>query len=134
MQFQPMTDKEIAEANLIKEDTECFAEVKESTDHVSKESGKESIKLKLNVWEGATNRGYIDAYLTPAFMKLFKHACQAMIGQERYESGNIQAIDFDGKSCNVVIGIQKDTNGKYPDKNIVKDFKKATQESERLPF
>lgn len=142
MNFKPMTDEEIALANLIKDDTECFAEVKEANDHVSKDSGKESIKLKLNVWDNATNRGYIDVYLTPSFMKLFKHACTSMLSQEQYESGNIQAIDFQGKSCNVIIGIQKDKNGKYPDKNVIKDFLIAknisgngeTLETDNLPF
>ena len=133
MNFKPKTDEEIQAAMLIPEGEKCFAEVKESVDHTSQE-GKESIKLKLAIWEDVSIRTYIFVYLTPAFMLLFKHACIALIGKEKYESGNIQAHDFEDKSCDVIIGVKKDKTGKYPDKNIIKDFIERVQVKDGLPF
>lgn len=121
MNFTPKTDEEIQRMLLIPDGEKCYAEVKESSNHISKE-GKESIMLNLDIWEDVSVRCKLYVYLTPAFMLLFKHACIAMLGQEKYDSGNIQAEDFLNKSCDVIIGIQKDKKGQYPDKNIVKDF------------
>jgi hypothetical protein len=99
MQHQPMTDEEIKKAEedrqknfLIQEGEKCFAEVVETNDHVS-DKGKESIMLKLAIWDDTTLKTHIYCYLTPAFMLLYKHACIAMLGQVKYDSGNIQAMN-----------------------------------------
>ena len=143
MQFQPKTDEEIQRMMLIPDGAKCFSEVMEAENHTSKESGKESIMLKLAIWEDTSIRTYLFVYLTPAFMLLFKHGCIALLGVQKYKSGNIQAEDFIGKSCNVIIGIEKDKTGKYLDKNKVKDFcieevkkpaPQSNQNDESLPF
>ena len=134
MNHKPMTDEEIAIGNLIPDGSTCFAEVLEATDHTSN-AGKESIKLKLQIWEGEIRKGIVFVYLTPAFAMLYKHACFAMLTQEIYESGTIAADNYVGKSCDVVIGVHKDKSGTFPPKNVIKDFVKSDrQSSSDLPF
>ena len=133
MKFEPKTEEQIDAMFIIPDGTRCFCEVKEAGNHISKE-GKESIKLHLAIWEDATIRTYLDVYLTPAFMKLFKHAADAMLTQEKYESGDIGPEDYEGKSCDCIIGIEK-AKGNFKEKNYIKDFIKTDRLNDKdLPF
>lgn len=118
MNFTPMSDDEIDTAGLIPEGTVCHAEVTSSEKYISNSSGKESIRVILNVFhEDNTFQMYV--YLTPAYMKLFKHAVQAMVSQQDYESGNIDAQSFENKLCDVLIGFDEYKGQK---KNVIVDF------------
>jgi len=132
MNYKPMTDEEIESANLIPEGTKCKAEVREAYDHIGKESGKESIKLVLDVYNGADEiPREVWCFITPNYAKLWKHAIVAMIGQQEYEAGHIGAESFVGKTCSVLVG-QDEYQGKR--KNIILDFIRGTDAAEVLPF
>jgi hypothetical protein len=117
MNYTPMTDEEIENANLIPDSTECNAEIIESMEHTSKE-GKESIKLIVEVYHGE-GKQKIFCYLTPAYAKLWKHAIVTMLGETVYQSGNISASMFEYKLCKVIIGVDEYKGKK---KNIITDF------------
>ena len=129
MNFKPMTDAEIEMANIIPEGTECDAEVVKSEAYVSQSSGKETIRLILNVFHGEiTNQVY--CYLTPNFPFLFKHAIIAMLSDAEYQAGEISPAIFEYKTCRVVVGLDEYKGRK---KNIVMDFKRRPADAAPLP-
>jgi hypothetical protein len=137
MNYTPMTDEEIATANLIPDGTECAFEVAAASAHTSK-ARKESIKLALSVYYGDMTRR-IDVYLTPNYPKLFKHAIVSMLSQAEYEAGNISAEVFEDKTGRVIVGVEDNVyNGEKTKKNVVRDFLKSTNattaKDNDLPF
>lgn len=140
MNYKPLSDSDIESINLIPEDSQCYAEVLEASNHISKDKGNESIKLVLGIWEDVSMRCKIFVYLTPNFPKLFKHAVVSMIGIDKYNSGDISCDDFINKTCDVIIGIENG-KGEYEGKkkNIIKDFlptkyNKKHEKDNDMPF
>jgi hypothetical protein len=134
MNYTPMTDEEIATANLIPDGTECSFEVAAASLHTSK-AGKESIKLALSVFNGdATRRIYV--YITPSFPMLFKRAICTMLSQEQYEAGGISPEAFEDKTGRVIVGVEDNVyNGEKTKKNVIRDFLKSTTAKDNdLPF
>lgn len=121
MKFQPKTDKEIAEEKLLPEGIYDFT-ISNSEHYVSKSSGKESIKILVRVFKPDGNFMLVDAYLSPNYIKLLKHACDACGLSVAYEMGELNAEDFIGKSGKLKLKIQKDKTGDYSDKNVIDDF------------
>jgi hypothetical protein len=95
-------------------------EVMDASDEVSSK-GNEMIKLRLKVYDQAGNTQTVWDYLLEQIMGKFAHACEAMGLTTQFDSGNVEAADFEGKSGQVVLYVQKGQNG-YPDKNSVADY------------
>lgn len=133
MEFKPMTDEEIEMENVIKAGTTVPVDVRKAADYVGKTSGKTSIKLDLTAYHEGREY-FLSVYLTPAFPKLWKRACTAMISQMQYETGKIDAVDFEGKHCSVTVDVEEFNNKKQ---NKVIDFirsQKAEADNLQLPF
>jgi hypothetical protein len=120
MQFQPKTEKEIAEANLIPVGVYSF-EVVAAEDKVSK-ANNEMIVLKLLVHDGKGGSRFIDDYLLESIAHKLRHAAVACGLESKYTAGKLAASDFQGKTGQVKVRIQKDKDGQYPDKNVIGDY------------
>lgn len=126
MRFTPKTEKEIQEENLWPTGEYAF-EILEAENAVSK-SGNDMIKLKVAIYNDDGNRRVAIDYLMEAISYKLRHACEACGLLEKYETGFLEAGDFIGKTGFLRLGVQKDKNGQYPDKNAVNDYLKPGDE------
>lgn len=129
MKFEPKTDKELAESGLYTDgiyDIEVYeAQEKTST------KGNDMIELNIIIHNNDGGFKKIFDYLSPAFMAhKLKHAAQAFGLETAYENGELRAEDFVGKSGRAHVFIQIDKDGKYPNKNAIKDY--VTGEGKKL--
>lgn len=120
MRFTAKTDKEIAEEKLIPEGEYSF-EISGAVDKQSK-AGNDMIELTVRVYKPDGNFFLLSDYLMEAMLYKVSHCAQACGLHDRYMSGELAADEFIGKTGTLKIGIQKDKNGQYPDKNVVKDY------------
>lgn len=127
MNFQPKSETEI------QKEEEQWAlwprgqydfEVLEYSDEVSKASGADMIKLRLKVYHPDGGTRTIFDYLMPAMAAKLRHACDCMGLTAQYESGSLEAADFDGGSGKLILYIKKGTGG-YADQNAVADYVKS---------
>jgi len=122
MKFVPKTEKQIAEAGLWEKGKYPF-EILEATDEVSKNSGKEMIKLKVKIFKDSGASQNIFDYLLPDTMEYkLRHIAEVCGILADYEKGGLEAYQFIGKTGYCKIGISKDKSGAYPDKNSISDY------------
>lgn len=132
MKFQPKTEKEIAEENLLPVGTYSF-QVIDAKDAVSR-SGNDMIVLKNQIFkEDGSPSLMVDDYLLPTIAYKLRHAADASGLLTEYEAGELRAQDFIGRSGQLKLRIQKDKEGKYPDKNVVGDYVKKSAENNNEP-
>lgn len=127
MKFSPKTDKELKEANLLQPGIYDF-EVIAAEDKTSA-AGNEMIALNMKVY-GDNRIVYVTDYLMEKMAFKLRHACDACGLLKQYESGELQASDFEGKSGKVKLKIDTDKEGKYADKNGVADYVKSESNAE----
>ncbi len=95
--------------------------VKDAIEHVSKNTGNESIKLTLEILDSKNIPHTIFDYLTPAFKKKFKHFFDATGMIEQYAKGQLSAEECKGKFGSAKVKIQA-SDGVYDAKNIINDY------------
>lgn len=119
MNFTPKTEKELS--NLFPEATYDF-EIVEARDTLSKNEN-DMIELKVVIYNGDKTIRIFD-YLLEAIAYKLRHCADACGLLSQYETGTLKGEMFVGKTgkCKVVIKVDKD--GKYPDKNEIKDYVK----------
>jgi hypothetical protein len=120
MKFVPKTEKEIAEENLWPAGEYSF-EIIEAEDKVSK-SGNEMIELTLRVFNSEGGFKIVNDYLLEAISYKLRHAAEVCGLLDNYNRGHLLANDFFGKTGFVKLKIDKDKEGKYPDKNGIADY------------
>ena len=119
MKVTPKTEKEIAEANLLKIGI-YDAEVIKAEDTMSK-AGNDMIALTLRVYSDDASV-LVNDYLLDALAYKVRHAAEAMGLLTDYESGTLLAGSMIGKPVRVRLSIQADKTGQYPDRNGVADY------------
>lgn len=111
-------------------------EVVKSTDKLSK-SNNPMIELILRVWDQTGQEGQIYDYLilndNKFSQRKIRHFCYASGIQELYEQGKLDPHNCENKCGKLLIGIQKDKSGQYPDKNCVTDYIQTDKEVENKP-
>lgn len=143
MKFTPKTDLELKEENskfkpwpdgiyafTVREQVVLGTRTLTTEERVSK-SGNDMIVLVLEVFANDDEKSiFLEDYLLESMAFKFKHAAEACGLLKQYESGEIKADDFIGKSGEVSLTIQKgqkkDDGSNYPDRNSVKDYIKAS--------
>lgn len=139
MQFQPKTEKEIEEENLWPIGIYDY-EIFKGLDKQSK-SGNDMIELGIYIYNDEGNRKIVNDYLLEAISYKLRHAAYASGLGDKYEVGSLTGFDFEGTKGQLKLGIQKDKNGQYPDKNVVSDYltkkdekpKKVAKASNEMP-
>ena len=137
MKFTPKTEEQLQNERFrLLDKGEYGFEIVGSVDEVSKK-GNEMIKLTVKLYEGAEAVGQVFDYLLESIGYKLRHAACACGLDAQYNSGNLQAQDFDGRTGRCVVGVQKDKTGQYADRNVVEDYiprKAAGAVSDDLPF
>lgn len=119
MRFEPKTEDECR--RVIPGGIYDF-EVVEALDKVSKQDN-EMISLKLKIYKGENCIGYVFDYLMEKIAYKLRHAAYTCGIGDKYENGDIRAVDFNGATGKVKIIIQKSRDPQYPaDKNAVADY------------
>jgi hypothetical protein len=120
MNFEPKTEKEIAESKLMPKGEYDF-EVVDAFEKLSKSSGKPMIELRLKLPNGKGGRTITD-YLVAETEEKLRHAADACGLLDKYNKGSISNNDFRGKRGRLKLGIEKDKTKTWPDKNVVVDY------------
>jgi hypothetical protein len=120
MKFQPKTEKEIAEENLLPKG-EYNYEVIAAEEKKSK-SGNDMIAVKLRIFVGEDHGVTLTDYLMEAMARKLRNFCAQNGLLPQYESGTLRASDCEGKSGIAYVKIEKDKTGAYPDKNAIADY------------
>jgi len=121
MKVTPRTDKELKEMNIWQPGSYYFKIIEEiaigqnlyRTQEAVSKNGNEMIRLVLQVFN---DEGH--------FITILDHLL------DKYESGELNAEDFIGKTGKLSLGIDKDKSGQYPDRNGVKDYIVLTTQTE----
>lgn len=145
MKFTPKTEEEVNAFSITPEGVYDF-EIISAFDTTSK-AGNDMIKLMINFYDKEGNLKSIDDYLLEAMAYKLRHAAEACGLLKKYESGELEADDFVGKTGKFKLGISKGKakpdGGTYPDKNDVKDYivdtkaakaKAAAAVDDEIPF
>jgi len=139
MKVTPRTDKELKEMNIWQPGSYYFKIIEEiaigqnlyRTQEAVSKNGNEMIRLVLQVFN---DEGHfitiLDHLLDSVMPHKLKHAAQACNLLDKYESGELNAEDFIGKTGKLSLGIDKDKSGQYPDRNGVKDYIVLTTQTE----
>lgn len=140
MNFTPMNEEDLPSGNFLIPKDEYYFEIVEATDKISAK-GNEMIELRCAIWKGEKVVTYLFDYLLDAIPAKLRHCCNSIGILDKYQSGNLSAFDFTNKAGWAKVDIQKDTTGKYEDKNIIKDYVvrtenkiKPQQPDDDLPF
>lgn len=119
MKFTPMSAEEIALAAMLNPGIYPF-EVIAATDEVSK-AGNEMIKIKLNVFGPDGVSVHVYDYLMEKLAFKLRHCAEVCGLLARYEGGELEAVEFVGRSGYVKLDVDNGGNGYLP-KNVVKDY------------
>ena len=121
MKFQPKTEKELAEANLWPNGEYAF-EILEAEEATDKNSNP-MLKLNVKVFKDSGASQRIFDYVSPAWMEFkLRHLAEACNLLAQYESGELHAYEFVGKTGYCKVGVSKDKSGQYPDRNGIMDY------------
>lgn len=120
MKFTPKTEAEVSAFELFPVGEYDFDVIK-AADVVSSK-GNEMIKLELDIYAANGNKTRVFDYLLEALAYKLKHFCDCVGLSKAYEEGKLNAEMCMGKAGRCKLGIQKDKNGEYPDKNVVNDY------------
>lgn len=132
MKFEPKTDEQIAEENLLPVGVYDF-EIIKAQDKQSK-AGNDMIELTLKVYSNDGGFKLVNDYLLESLPAKLKRASETCNLLDKYDLGELAAADFLDKSGRVKIGIQKgkekeDKSGFYPDRNNVAEYIKPVQKT-----
>jgi hypothetical protein len=134
MKFEPKTDKQIAEMNLLPEGEYPF-QISAAIDEVSKSSGLDMITLTVRVFKPDGNFNLVTDYLSSSPKAAFKlnNICKALGLKAEYDSGTLKSDDFLGKEGMLVLGIKSSPG--YNDQNTVKSYivKEGNEPNKPLP-
>ncbi len=121
MKFAPKTQKEISEGNLWEKGNYGF-EIREASDEISK-AGKEMIKLKVKLFTDTGKSQQLFDYLLPDTMEYkLRHVSEACGLLSEYETGELEAYLFIGKTGYAKVGHTKATE-EYPIiRNQINDY------------
>lgn len=148
MKFTPKSTEQIAQEE--KERAERFLwpvgdysfEILEAEEAVDGQ-GRDMLKLKVKVFKDNGASQNIFDYVSGAWMEFkLRHLAEVCGQLSAYESGELDAYNFVGKTGTCKVGISKDKNGQYPDRNDIKDYivkgtvtsKPTVDDSDEIPF
>jgi hypothetical protein len=127
VRFTPKTEKELAEDGLWEPGIYDF-EILGAEEATSK-AGNDMIKLRVKIFNQSGGSQIVFDYLMEAVAYKLRHAAEACGLLKQYEGGTLEAYDFEGKSGQAKVSIQKDKTGQYPDKNGIADYLPAPQQA-----
>ena len=119
MRFTPKTEDEL---NPVFEKGSYEFLVKNAEDAVSKNTGKDMIKLTIQVWHPDGRSILVNDYLMESVARKLWNFCFVGNLLSLYESGELTAHDCIGVGGVLKLRVEEDKTGQYPDKNAVSDY------------
>lgn len=119
MNFQPRTEKEIADNRLLPKGEYDF-EILDAWEKKSS-AGNDMIELKVRVSNGDGVSRTLADYLVAKRAEKLLHCCRACGLVEKYDTGCLSGDDFPGKRGRLKLAVEKSKKG-YPDKNVIADY------------
>jgi hypothetical protein len=109
-------------------------EVSEAEDGQSQSSGRDQIKLVLWVFNDEGGRRTVFDYLGSDEKSQWKvrHFCAAVGLIEKYESGDLEAWDCQGRTGRLALGVRA-ARGEYQAQNTVRDYIEADAPARASP-
>lgn len=129
MNFKALNEEELNDRQftLLKDGIYHFR-VHDASDEISKSSGNDMIKLTLEIRDKENVRHLVFDHLVEAMAYKLKHFCDATGLIDKYNLGQINAVDCLGKGGRVSIkqslNQPRPEGGYFPDKNVVSDYVK----------
>ena len=120
MNFTPKKDEELNNFEIFTPGEYDFDVVK-AEDQTSK-AANDMIKLELDIYAPSGRKTRVFDYLLESIAYKIKHFCTTTGLADAYENGILTADMCLNRSGKCKIIIQSDKNGKYDDKNAVKDY------------
>lgn len=118
MRFEPKSDDELDRMGLLEEAVYDY-EVIKAEDTKSK-AGNDMIKAQVSVY-GPSQVHVIFVYLLEAMPRIMKHFCVTTGMAEKYDSGELSALDMIGKQGKCKVKIEPAKDG-YAARNSIDDF------------
>lgn len=124
MKFTPKTKSDLQSLLVFPEGFYDF-EVIAAEDSISR-NGNEMIKLELKIWDKRGKERIVYDYLLELMAFKFRNFCETTNLLDKYEKGELKAIDCKNKTGYVHVVIDPErpnpSGGFYPIKNSVKDY------------
>ncbi len=121
--FTPLTEDQIAESGLMPEGVYDF-EITDCSEYQN-DKGNDIFKLYLNVFDSEGQPQAKMDWVTPAFIKKFKHCVDACGLTSSYEAGEIKQGDFIGKTGKLKLKIgapRENKDGEEVRYNEIEDY------------
>ena len=118
MHFQPRTEKEIEERQLLPRGEYAF-HIIEATETTSL-AGNPMIEMRVSV----TKNGYarvLPDYILPQRPAKSRNCCIACNVEDKYLSGSVTDHDLLGKRGKLRVGVERAKSG-YPQRNVIVDY------------
>jgi hypothetical protein len=118
MRFNPRD----ADANLLPEDW-YDASIADAVDSVSRK-GNSMVVVTFKIYDDRGLQPTIDRYFTnnPSGLGGLRKLCRAVGLSDRFDSGDLNPNELKGKDLRILVKIEEDETGKYPDKNVAAAF------------
>ena len=118
MNFQPRTEKEIEDSQLLPRGEYAFhiLEAKETKSL----AGNEMIEMKVRVTKNGYARILTD-FILPQRPAKFRNCCIACNVEDKYLNGSVGDGDFVGKRGRVKVGVERAKKG-FPCRNAIVDY------------
>jgi len=126
MKFDPKSEEEVS--GLLEPGT-YDAEVLEAEEQVREKTGNPMIKLKVNVMFNGQNIHLYDYLLTDAMEFKLRHFAIAAGLFTKYQNGEIEDFDCQGRNVQVKIGVQK--SDEYGKQNRILDYVQPYSEAKK---
>lgn len=133
LKFEALTDQQIEEQSYFPVGEYGF-QVTEAKQHISQNTGNESIKLTLKVFKPDGNFQFLNDYLTVKYIKKIKHFCDAAGLQAQYSSGTLRPEDCVNKSGTVKLKLKNQDTDQYATRNEIDDYIVAATVDPQAPL
>lgn len=136
MRFSPLTEKQAIEAKfkLLEKGLGNF-EITKAEEKYNDRQQCDMLYIVLKCRDYHGKQGLIHEYLlsNQKFGWRIRELCECVGLMDEYEKGELTPQQLVGKTGPCDIGISKDKDGKYPDKNNIREFKKSEAVSAPKP-
>ena len=130
MNFEPMTDDEIAASQLSPPGIYDFSIVS-ADEKLSAARSNPMIELRLEVSRSGGTQRIVRDYLLPQCKEKLMQAAMACGVIEKYLAGSLVGEDFVGKKGSVRLGVER--GRKFPARNVVLEYVVESKVNARLP-
>lgn len=121
MRFTPKTTEELEKEKFFLSPGEAQFEILTASEETSKKMNQ-MFKLQLKIWDCDGREGQLYDYVVLNTHGKLVQLLLSVGMMDKYMSGEVLPEDLINRSGRAMIHIQKDKEGKYPDKPAIKEY------------